>query len=89
LGDTKNTHAAEAALKIDYSLKNVLIPPIKSVYKQQCDDGLVLQQTVGIDVSSAMAVRSVIRNNNDLVWVGRAPNIAAKLSANSRYLHDT
>lgn len=27
-----------------------------------------------------MVVRSGIRNNNDLVWVGRAPNVAAKLS---------
>jgi class 3 adenylate cyclase len=28
-----------------------------------------------------MAVRTGIRNNNDLVWIGRAPNVAAKLSA--------
>jgi adenylate cyclase len=28
-----------------------------------------------------LAVRSGIRNNNDLIWVGRAPNIAAKMSA--------
>lgn len=26
-------------------------------------------------------VRTGIRNNNDLVWVGHAPNVAAKLSA--------
>ena len=25
-------------------------------------------------------MRAGIRNNNDLIWVGRAPNIAAKLS---------
>jgi class 3 adenylate cyclase len=35
---------------------------------------------VGIDTSKVMVVRSGIRNNNDLVWVGRAPNVAAKLS---------
>jgi hypothetical protein len=25
-------------------------------------------------------VRAGIRNNNDLIWIGRAPNVAAKLS---------
>jgi class 3 adenylate cyclase len=35
---------------------------------------------VGIATSEARAVRSGIRNNNDLIWIGKAPSLAAKLS---------
>ena len=38
-------------------------------------------QTVGIDASSVQVARAGLRNDNDLIGVGRAPNIAAKLNA--------
>ena len=76
----KNTNAAEAGLKINYFFSQVLTPSFNNFYKQAYPAGLSLNQTVGIDTSKVMVVRSGIRNNNDLVWVGRAPNIAAKLS---------
>lgn len=74
----KNTAAAEAALKINYFFSRILRPAFTTFYSSR---NLNLTQTVGIDTSKVMAVRSGIRNNNDLVWIGRAPNIAAKLSA--------
>jgi class 3 adenylate cyclase len=74
----KNTAAAEAALKINYFFSSILRPAFTNFYSSR---NLNLMQTVGIDTSKVMVVRSGIRNNNDLVWVGRAPNIAAKLSA--------
>jgi len=74
----KNAAAAEAALKISYFFRKILQPAFTSFYTSA---NLSLQQTVGVDTSNVMAVRSGIRNNNDLVWVGRAPNVAAKLSA--------
>src|ERR1700746_2791062 len=74
----KNTAAAEAGLKINYFFTQVLAPAFTSFYSHR---NLKLTQTVGIDTSKVMVVRSGIRNNNDLVWVGRAPNVAAKLSA--------
>jgi class 3 adenylate cyclase len=40
-----------------------------------------LQHVVGIDTSSLFVARIGIRGSNDLVWVGRAANYAAKLSA--------
>lgn len=76
----KNTNAAEAGLKINYFFSQILTPAFNSFYKQAFPSGLSLNQTVGVDTSKVMVVRSGIRNNNDLVWVGRAPNIAAKLS---------
>jgi class 3 adenylate cyclase len=76
----KNTNASEAGLKINYFFLRILKPSFDEFYKTAFPQGLALEQTVGIDTSKVMVVRSGIRNNNDLVWVGRAPNIAAKLS---------
>jgi class 3 adenylate cyclase len=74
----KNTAAAEAALKISYFFTKILEPAFSGFYTSR---NLSLSQGVGVDVSKVMAVRSGIRDNNDLVWIGRAPNIAAKLSS--------
>lgn len=74
----KNTAAAEAALKINYFFTSILIPAFTGFYIHR---KFFLSQTVGVDTSKVMIVRSGIRNNNDLVWIGRAPNVAAKLSA--------
>ena len=41
------------------------------------------KQSVGIDTSELFVARTGIRRANDLVWVGRAANHAAKLSARS------
>lgn len=75
---TPNTSAAEAALKINYFFTYILAPTFSGFYSNR---NLQLSQTVGVDTSKAMVVRTGIRNNNDLVWIGRAPNVAAKLSA--------
>jgi adenylate cyclase len=87
----KNTAAAEAALKISYFFQNILRPEFGGFYSSR---ELKLAQTVGVDTGKVMVVRSGIRKNNDLVWVGRAPNIAVKLSAireegYSSYISDT
>ena len=74
----KNTAAGEAALKINYFFTEILSPAFRNFYKART---LSLSQSVGVDTSKVMAVRTGIRNNNDLVWIGRAPNVAAKLSS--------
>lgn len=83
IGDLKNTKAAEAALKINYFFKNILAPAFEKFYSNffSNNPGFKLSQTSGIDTGKVMVVRGGIRNNNDLVWVGRPANIAAKLSA--------
>lgn len=74
----KNSAAAEAALKINGFFTEVLVPAFTEFYSSR---NLSLSQGVGVDTSKVMVVRSGIKNNNDLVWIGRAPNVAAKLSA--------
>lgn len=77
LGDSKNTSAARASLKINFACKQIINPAIKAQYPKHT---FVLQQTVGIDSGGLFVARTGIRGSNDLVWVGRAANYAAKLA---------
>lgn len=81
MGKSKNTSAAKAALKINYFFTRVLEPAFLSFYGRLKDSPFKFAQSVGIDTGDIRAIRAGIRNSNDLVWVGRAPNIAAKLSS--------
>ena len=76
LGDSKNTNAARTALKINWTMKNVVNPAIK---KQYPNTSFTVTQAVGIDTSALFVAKTGIRGSNDLVWVGRAANYAAKL----------
>lgn len=78
IGDMKNTRAATCALKINHAFAKVLKPRFEEKYPALKAHGLA--HGVGIDASDVLTVRGGIRGNNDLVWIGRAPNIAAKLS---------
>ena len=76
IGDSKNTCAARAALKINYARIHIINPAIK---KQYPDSSYEVKHVVGIDTSNLWIARTGIRGSNDLVWVGRAANYAAKL----------
>lgn len=80
LGAMKNTTAARTALKINWVVLNLLKPKIEAAYPTLKQNGYALTHCVGIDVSEVLVVRAGIRNNNDLIWIGRAPNVAAKLA---------
>jgi class 3 adenylate cyclase len=79
LGPLKNTSAAKCALNINYAFAEIIKPRLDAKYSQLQTD-YRLAHCVGIDTSEVLAVRGGVVNNNDLVWVGRAPNVAAKLS---------
>ena len=78
IGGLKNTSAACSALKINYAVTKIINPILKECYPKT--DYLV-KQVVGIDASNLFVARTGIRGSNDLVWVGRAANYAAKLSS--------
>ena len=79
IGDSKNTDSARTALQINYAVSKVIRPTITSRYP---DVKYVLSHTVGIDTSNMLVVRGGIRQqNNDLIWIGRAANYAAKLNS--------
>ncbi len=76
IGGSKNSSAARAALKINWAVKNIVNPAIKAQYP---DTSFALSHVVGIDTSSLFVAKTGIRGSNDLVWIGRAANYAAKL----------
>ena len=82
IGESKNTCAARSALKINYAVAQIINPILKECYTTD----YLVRQVVGIDTSELFVARTGIRGSNDLVWVGRAANYAAKLSSlSSRY----
>lgn len=78
IGTGRNTSAAKSALQINYAASEIVSKAIKAKYP---NTGFQFQQSVGIDTSDLFVARTGIRGSNDLVWVGRAANYAAKLCA--------
>ncbi|SRR6266550_3396563 len=77
IGDSKNTSAARAALRINWAREKVINPAIQ---KQYPGTAYSLRHVTGVDTSNLFVARTGIRGSNDLVWVGRAANHAAKLT---------
>ena len=77
IGGSQSTNAATCALKIHYATKHIIMPALQNQYPQTSFE---LRHVVGIDTSSIRAARTGVRGENDLVWVGRAANYAAKLT---------
>ena len=78
IGSRKNSTAANTALKVNFAVKRIIDPAIQDQYP---NSGYAVKHVVGIDTSELFVARTGIRGANDLVWVGRAANYAAKLSA--------
>ena len=76
IGDLKNTSAVRSALKINWAVKKIIQPAIRKRYNTK----YVMKHVTGIDCSKVMATKAGIRNNNDVAWIGRAANHAAKLT---------
>jgi class 3 adenylate cyclase len=77
IGDYQSTRAMRCALKINYAVNFIVNPALKARYPTM---DFEVKQVVGIDTSPVRAARTGVRGGNDIVWVGRAANIAAKLT---------
>ncbi len=78
LGTAKNTSAVEAALNLNYARVEIINPAIENQYGA---GKYTLRHVVGVDTSPLIVAKTGVRGANDLVWVGRAANHAAKLCA--------
>lgn len=87
-GDMPNTSAANCARKIDWVVTNIINPKAKAKFGSIQKNNIMIRHCVGIDTSEARAVRAGIRNNNDLIWIGKAPGFAAKLSDIREYPYE-
>jgi class 3 adenylate cyclase len=77
LGNRKDTSAAMTALKINYAAKKIINPAITAQYPEVT---YAVKHVVGVDTSNLLVARTGFRGANDLVWIGRAANYAAKLT---------
>jgi len=83
LGASKNDSAIRSAMKIHYAVREIINPLLKKQYPKK---DYQLNHVVGVDTSKLFVARIGVKNDNDLVWVGRAANYAAKLcSWNGKY----
>lgn len=76
-GDAKNTCAVRAAMKINHAVVKIIRPAIGAQYPSK---SFTLKHVIGVDTSQLRAARIGVRGYNDLVWIGRAANYAAKLT---------
>jgi class 3 adenylate cyclase len=76
VGDSKNTSAARTALKINYAVEKIIRPEFAAYYTSS---SFVVKHVIGIDRTILRAARIGVHGDNDIVWVGRAANYAAKL----------
>lgn len=80
-GDSKNTNAVRAAMKIHQAVKTIINPELKAFYTAT---NFEVKHVIGVDTSQLRAARIGVRGYNDLVWIGRAANYAAKLTTLSQ-----
>jgi len=80
VGDLKNSRAATCALKMNYVVTKIIEPKVTNYFTSLDETQFEISHCVGVDTSSILAIRAGQRGANDLVWVGRAPNLAARLS---------
>ncbi len=76
-GDSQTSSAAKCGLQINWAVRNIVNAALS---KQYPDTLYTVKQVVGIDTSELRTARIGVRGDNDLVWIGRAANYAAKLT---------
>lgn len=76
MGASKEVDACWTALRINRAMIEIIRPALLAHYPNST---YVPYHTVGIDNSQILVVKDGIRGSNDLIWVGRAANYAAKL----------
>jgi adenylate cyclase len=78
-GASKNSSAAKCALQIKWAV-DLIREKFETSYVSVRNASFRIRHGVGIDTGTVLAVRGGVRGVNDLIWIGRAPNLAAKLS---------
>lgn len=76
-GGAKNTTAARTGMKIVFAIRELN----GIIAKHYPNTQFRLKHNIGVDTSMLFAVRAGVRGANDIVWVGEAANVAAKLTS--------
>lgn len=76
VGDFKNSNAAKASMQIQWAIRNILNPTLKTSIT--CGAGIDSGEILVAKVGKGRDI-----NNNDLVWIGEADNYASHLANES------
>jgi class 3 adenylate cyclase len=77
ISNFQTSNAVKCGLQINWAVRNIVNPALKRQYPAQ---DYTVKQVVGIDTGEIRSARIGVRGGNDLVWIGRAANYAAKLT---------
>lgn len=80
IGSGAANRAVTTGLQLKWACENIIQPQLERQYKAIRDAGWKVQPATGIATGDALLVRGGVRQHSDLVAVGLAPNLAAKLS---------
>lgn len=80
VGEFRNSRAAKCALHIKYIVIEIIRKKFESNYESVRNASFRIDHGVGVDTGTVLIVRAGARGANDLISIGRAPNLAAKLS---------
>jgi class 3 adenylate cyclase len=80
IGGSKNSNASICGRELHWTVRKVIHPKAYARFQSIRDNGIEIRHGVGIDTGEVRAVRSGIRDNNDLIWIGKAASFSAKLS---------
>lgn len=78
VGNTKRTQAMMTAMRLKWAVNNIVQKEFNDMYPHRSH---AIRHVVGIDASELFVAKTGVRGANDLVWVGRAANVAAKLAS--------
>lgn len=77
ISKSQRNDAVSCALKINYAVKNY----VQTEKEKHWTGDYKIRHVIGIDTSMIRAARTGVRGDNDLVWIGTAANLAAKLTS--------
>lgn len=77
IGNRQRNDAVSCALQINYAVKNY----VQTEKEKRWSGDFQIRHVIGIDTSEIRAARTGVRGDNDLVWIGTAANLAAKLTS--------
>lgn len=79
-GDNRAERAVKAAMQIKSACVDLIQPALHEKFRSIRDSGWRLKCATGVAEGEALLIRAGIRQNDDLVSIGRNANLAAKLS---------
>lgn len=79
-GNNRDERAVKAAMQIKAACADLIEPALRDKFRSIKESGWRLKCATGVAGGEALLIRAGIRQNDDLVSIGRNANFAAKLS---------